>query len=97
MPALNAPGIDVAPPDRVPRPCTGPGAARPTEPVTPPSSAMRSTCSVVDESRYSSPQLAHIIACASAQHKTAGVRLVVRVRLWFFCAGEGVAYILDMS
>jgi len=26
MPALNAPGIDAAPPDSVSRPCTGPGA-----------------------------------------------------------------------
>jgi len=39
----------------------------------------------------------HIIACGSAQHKTAGVRLDLRVRLWFFSAGEGVAYILGMS
>ena len=61
------------------------------------SSAMRSTCAVVDESRYSSPQTEHIIARGSAQHTTAGVRLDLRVRLWASCAGEGVAYILGMS
>ena len=61
------------------------------------SSAMRSTCAVVDESRYSSPQTEHIIARGSAQHRTAGVRLVVQVRLKLFPAVEGVAYVLGMS
>jgi hypothetical protein len=61
------------------------------------SSAMRSTCSVVDESRYSSPRSARIIASGSAQQKAAGVRPDLRVRLWFFCAGEGVAYILGIG
>ena len=31
MPALNAPGIDAAPPDSVSRPCTNPGAGRARE------------------------------------------------------------------